>query len=286
MTHPAHHLKMRNLRPRKRLGQHFLKEPSLALDIVQRSGINPEDAVLEIGPGLGALTRFLAQKAARVIAVEIDLELATFLMDEFKDLDNIQIVHGDFLKLEINTLATQFNRKIRVIGNLPYNITSPVIFKLMDNASLLQDATLMVQREVATRLLAHPGGRDYGLLTVLLRYYAAIDFLLNVPPEAFHPRPKVGSTLVRLDFSRPYPLKAKDELNLRRVVKAAFSARRKMLKNALLNNLSSSHTEEEIMKALFLTGIDPKARAETLTLDQYIMLSDVLMTCRDPQHTE
>jgi len=143
-----------------------------------------------------------------------------------------------------------------------------------------------MQREVATRLLAPPGNRDYGLLTVLLRYHAATDFLLNVPPEAFHPKPKVGSTLVRLDFGRPYPLRAKDVLNLRRVVRAAFSARRKMLKNALLNGLSRSHTEQEIMKALLLTGIDPKVRAETLTLDQYIELSDVLMTRCGVQRTE
>jgi 16S rRNA (adenine1518-N6/adenine1519-N6)-dimethyltransferase len=174
----------------------------------------------------------------------------------------------------------QFNRKLRIVGNLPYNITSPVLFKLMKNASLIQDATLMVQREVATRILAAPGSRDYGLLSVLLSYYAEITFLLEVPPEAFHPRPKVGSTLLRVDFSRPYPSRAKDETSLRRVVKAAFSARRKMLKNALFHSLSGNYNEEEITKALLSAGIDPKARAETISLDQYILLSDTFASCK------
>jgi 16S rRNA (adenine1518-N6/adenine1519-N6)-dimethyltransferase len=140
MAHPAHQLKKRNLWPRKKLGQHFLKEPSLALDIVERAGINPEDVVLEIGPGLGALTRFLAAKAAQVVAVEIDQNLFAHLREEFKDQHNTRIVHEDFLRLDMGAITTRLDRKIRVIGNLPYNITSPVIFKLMENAGLLKDA--------------------------------------------------------------------------------------------------------------------------------------------------
>lgn len=278
MTHPTKHLKKYNLRPSKSLGQHFLRDPSIAFSIVEGAGVEPGDTVVEVGPGLGALTRFLAAKAGRVAAVEIDSGLFSFLKEEFAAYSNVEIIHGDFLKYDLALPAREAGGRIQVVGNLPYNITSPVLFKLMEHAELIKRATLMVQSEVAERILASPGGREYGLLSVLLPYHAAVEMLVDVPPGAFHPRPKVGSSVISVDFTRPYHRRARNESFFRTVVKASFSMRRKMVKNGLVKAGTLHAGLQEIVDALTASGIDPKARAETIPLDRFITLSDNLLS--------
>lgn len=263
------------------MGQHFLQDPTIAFSIVECSGMEPGDTVVEVGPGLGALTRFLAAKARRVTAVEIDSGLFSFLEEEYASYANVEIVHRDFLKYDLNLLAQEAGGKIQVVGNLPYNITSPVLFKLMEHAERIKRATLMVQSEVAQRILASPGRRDYGLLSVLLPYHAEVELLVDVPPSAFHPRPKVGSSVICLDFSRPYHRKARSESFFRTVVKASFSMRRKMVKNGLIKAGTLHMSAQEIIEALTDSGIDPAARAETISLDHFITLSDNLLSYKN-----
>ncbi len=277
MTHPARELKNRGLRPLKFLGQNFLNDPVLALAIVESAGLTGEDTVVEIGPGLGAITGFLAEKAGKVIAVEIDKGLAAGLRDDFEINPKVSVLHEDFLKVDIQKLAEEAGRPLDVVGNLPYSITSPVLFRLFENGRVIRSATLMVQREVGSRIVAGPGNKIYGILSVIAQYYASVRLILNAPPTSFHPRPKVDSTVLGFDFSKPFLPRAQDDLFLQRVVKAAFSMRRKMMKNCLAKSEFIHAQEVDVVRALEECGLNVKIRAEEVSLEEFVRLSDILL---------
>ena len=254
------------VRARKRFGQHFL-EPAWVTKVI--CAIDPvgSDAFVEIGPGRGALTRPLAAQAGRVTAVEIDRDLASDL--RAAALPNVSIVEGDFLELARSALPS--DARLRVAGNLPYNVAAPILFTLVDwfgGTGTLTDATLMLQREVADRLVAAPGTREYGVLTVLIGHSAQVKRLLALPPGAFRPPPKVHSALVQLRFHAPDP-PVRDLSAFRGLVQAVFTRRRKTLANALL-----AFRESSPQPALERAGIDGKRRPETLTIAEFARLSD------------
>jgi 16S rRNA (adenine1518-N6/adenine1519-N6)-dimethyltransferase len=277
-----HHLryvpKRQSLQPKKLLGQHFLQDPSLAHFIVKSANIEAEETVIEIGPGLGALTTLLALNARHVVAVEIDPYLLDLLKDKCTDYRNIEFINKDFLTLDLQPFAEKSTSLLRIVANLPYQITSPVLFKLMDHAHMFGRSILMVQYEVAERLCALPGSRTYGLLTVLLKYHASVGLLKKIPPGAFYPRPKVESALIEVDFTSPYERRVINGSFFRSVVKAAFAMRRKMIKNSLGASSILTIDELHVLNALNEAGIDPRARAETISLDNFITLSDILFT--------
>jgi 16S rRNA (adenine1518-N6/adenine1519-N6)-dimethyltransferase len=271
---------------RKRFGQHFL-EPAWVAKLVDIIDPKPGDTFIEIGPGRGALTRPLAERAGRVIAYEIDRDLAADLRATMPA--NVTVVEGDFLD-QPPPATSRETSDLHVAANLPYNVASPILFKLVDwsrHGVRLGDATVMLQREVADRLAAAPGSRDYGVLSVLLRHRAAVERLLTLPPGAFRPAPKVQSAVVRLRFHAPDPPVA-DEAAFERVVKQAFSRRRKTLGNALFGGrvsagpggpIAANPKEIDAFRGrvtLQRAGIDPRRRAETLSISEFARLADQL----------
>jgi 16S rRNA (adenine1518-N6/adenine1519-N6)-dimethyltransferase len=268
-------------RPRKRFGQHFL-EPAWADKLINAVAPSPDDLFIEIGPGRGILTRRLTARAGRVVGVELDRDLAAALREV--PVPNLQIVEGDFLKVGEGELRRALEtdaapRRLRVAGNLPYNVASPIMFRLVElyNAGLpIVDATLMLQREVADRLLAAVGTRDYSVLTVLIRQAASVSRLLQLPPGAFRPPPKVHSTVVRLAFHPPDPA-VQRQAAFAALTQAVFSRRRKTLANALLGYPPASGLAREgIAESLRSLGIDPQRRPETLSPDELGRLADGL----------
>jgi 16S rRNA (adenine1518-N6/adenine1519-N6)-dimethyltransferase len=266
-------------RPKKSLGQHFLKDKEIVREIIYRARLDPADRVLEIGPGLGALTLLLSREVHHVIAVEKDSYLIDILNKRLsaEKIENVLLINEDILKLDFNRIPSLRERKARVIGNLPYNISSPILEKLVENRHTLNRAVLMLQSELAGRLVANPGTKAFGAMTVFVQYHAHVSPLLHVPKEAFHPRPKVDSMVLEMDFQRPYPERAEDEVKFRRVVRGAFAQRRKTLLNSLKNSLAS-YSREEILAALERCDIDPRKRAETLTIGDFLRLTSALMT--------
>ena len=262
---------LRAPRPRKRFGQHFL-EAAWVDKVVRAIDPKPDETFIEIGPGRGALTRPLAARAKAVVAYEIDRELAAGL--EAARPPNVSVVKGDFLDAALPTRDS-----VRIAGNLPYNVGSPILFKLVDwyrDGLPIVDATLMLQREVADRLSAAAGTREYGVLTVLIGRYASVERLLFLPPGAFRPLPKVQSAVVRLRFRAP-DARADDEDLLERVVKAAFTRRRKTITNALA---AFSSARLSAADALSGAGIDPVRRPETLTVADWVRLANVYASSR------
>lgn len=265
-------------RARKRFGQHFL-EPVWAQKVVDAIGLSPGDLVVEIGPGRGVMTRRLAERAAGVVACEIDRDLAALL--RHADLPRVRVVEGDFLTTSADRLRAELQEyggggRVRVAGNLPYNVGSPILFRLLElvrQGVPLVDATVMLQREVADRLAAPPGTRDYGLLTVLIGHRATVHKVLDLPPGAFRPAPKVRSAVVRLTFHEPRPA-VRDEGRMAAVTQAIFSRRRKTLANALL--AYAGMDPARAARALADAAIDPIRRPETLTVADIARLSDVL----------
>jgi 16S rRNA (adenine1518-N6/adenine1519-N6)-dimethyltransferase len=264
---------------RKRFGQHFL-EDVWARKVVAAIAPQADDAFIEIGPGPGAITRPLAARAASLLACEIDRDLAASLRDE--QIPRVHIIESDFLKLSADdlrrelALAAPGAASFRVAGNLPYNVASPILFRLVDlsrHGMPLVDATVMLQREVADRLLASPGSRDYGVLTALIGHRASVTRLLNLPPGAFRPPPKVQSTVVRLRFHAPDPL-VQDESRLATITQALFSRRRKTLGNALL--AYGGITPATAATALSRAGLDPTCRPETLSITELCRLADAV----------
>jgi 16S rRNA (adenine1518-N6/adenine1519-N6)-dimethyltransferase len=266
-------------RARKRFGQHFL-ERAWADKVVRAIGPAPADVFVEIGPGTGALTRPLASAAAHVVAFEIDRDLAAALREEARP--NVTLVEGDFLDQQPDALAAELARAgapasgdgFRVAGNLPYNVASPILFKLAAlhaNGLVFRDATVMLQREVADRLLARPGTRDYGVLTILIGYRATVERLLALPPGAFRPSPKVESAVVRLRFHEPRPAPV-DVVLFEGLVQAMFTRRRKTLANALLAYPGGDRVAIDAM--LEGAGIDGRRRPETLDLGELVRLAD------------
>jgi 16S rRNA (adenine1518-N6/adenine1519-N6)-dimethyltransferase len=265
-------------RPKKSLGQHFLKDKEVVREIINKARFDPADQVLEIGPGLGALTLVLAREVHHVIAVEKDSRLTEILNKRLsaEKIENVLLINEDILKLDFSRILSLHERKARVIGNLPYNISSPILERLVESRHTMNRAVLMLQSELAGRLIANPGTKAFGAMTVLVQYHAHVSPLLHVPKEAFHPRPKVDSMVLEMDFQRPYPEQTEDEVKLRRVVKGAFAQRRKTLLNSLKNSLVS-YSREEILAALERCDIDPKRRAETLTIDDFLRLTSALI---------
>jgi len=277
MTSPKVLLNAWNLRPKKKLGQHFLVDPSAADMIVRRSKITSADTVIEIGAGLGALTIPLAKAARQIFAVETDSQLTKLLKTELivHNLTNVEIIENNILNVDIHALAKKIDRQIIVIGNLPYNISSQILIQLIHTRKHVKRAILMFQKELARRITATPGNKDYGRLTVMLRYCAEIKSIANVTASLFYPVPKVDSEVVEVNFkiSREYP--PHDETMLFQVIKAAFGNRRKTLKNAL--SASGLHIEPLIARqALIAAKIDPTRRAETLAVSEFVTLQSCL----------
>jgi 16S rRNA (adenine1518-N6/adenine1519-N6)-dimethyltransferase len=263
--------------PKKRLGQHFLRDTGVVHKIISKARLEPSDHVLEIGPGLGALTIPLAPLVHHIVAVEKDLRLAEMLKKRLahQDISNVRLINDDILRLELEGIPRLPEEKMKVIGNLPYNISTPFLERLVVNRNLVSRAVLMFQLELAKRLTAGPGNKEFGAMTVLVQYHAHISPLLEVSKASFYPRPKVDSMVLELDFERPYPRRAEDEAKFKTVVRGAFAHRRKTLLNSLKRTLSSC-TSEEILAALRKCGIDPEKRAETLHIDQFLCLTSAL----------
>ncbi len=268
-------------RPKRRFAQHFLVKEKVIHKIIVRAGLDPSDVVLEIGPGQGALTLPLARRVERVIAVERDRTLIGPLEERLSrgGITNVTVINHDILAWDFRNLGFP-SKRIRVMGNLPYNISSPVLEKLIHYRALFKKAVLMFQAEVAQRLTAAPGNKSYGALTLLVGFHARSAMLFQVPREAFYPRPKVDSMVVELDFESPYPSSSALQAPFKAVVKGAFSHRRKTLANALKNALPREDLET-LHKAFEDCGIDPGRRAETLHMDQFMCLARALVLTKE-----
>jgi len=264
-------------RPSKRLGQHFLTDPHIIREIIGRAGFKSSDLILEIGAGLGALTRPLAPSVRQIWAVEKDARLTRALGKRLSqdEIENVTLINADILKLDFEKLQRPLHEKMQVIGNLPYNISSPFLEKLINNRALISRAVLMFQVELARRLVSPPGKKAYGALTVLIQYHARITSLLEVPGGAFYPKPKVGSMVLELDFDRPHPRRVEDEKLFTRVVRSAFAHRRKTIFNSFKGS-PIPWSLEAIIKALDQCHVDPKKRAEELSIDDFLCLSAAL----------
>ncbi len=252
---------------RRPLGQNFLFDPSILNRMIQAACLSPGDTVVEIGPGHGRLTAMLAEQVKRVIAIELDATLYERLREALSAYDNIEVVHGDALLYPYETLDA-----FKVVANIPYYITTPIIFKLFEHRNRLTSITVTVQREVARRIVAGPGGKDYGILSLMVQYYGKAKLEFIVPRGAFRPVPKVDSAVVHIGLHEKPPVAVRDERFFFRVIKTAFSQRRKMLLNAL------KPISGDIKERLILAGIDPARRAETLSMEEFARLSDELLS--------
>ncbi len=254
---------------KKSLGQNFLKDMSVIESIADATGCGPKDTVVEIGPGLGVLTDALSERAGKVIAVELDDRLIPILRTKFALRSNVEIVHSDILKYDWTEVSSQGS--LRIAGNLPYYITTPILLGILEKKVPAKNITVMVQKEVADRIVASPGGKDYGVLSISLQYYGNVRKVLDVPAACFDPRPKVDSAVIVLELKDERALEGDDERKFFRLVKQAFSQRRKTLLNSLtgFDGMSKQEVEAKLSKA----GIDPGRRAETLTGEEYIHLS-------------
>lgn len=277
MTNPHTLLKAWNLRARKQLGQNFLRNPAVADQIVSDVELSDQDVVLEIGAGLGAMTIAAARQAGRVIAVEKDRQLVPLLRSELllNGLDQVVVCEQDILSLDLGRLSMEAGRPLVVMGNLPYNISSQVMVKLIRERHVISRAVLMFQKELADRFCALPGSRVYGRLSVMLQYCARLRATREVKADQFFPKPKVDSAILRIDFKTHIVPAADDEAILERVVQAAFGQRRKTLRNALAGGLTSGNTQTA-SQLLESAGIDPGRRAETVTVQEFVGLANVI----------
>ncbi len=262
----------------KKFGQNFLIDTHVLERIIEESRITKEDCVLEIGPGIGTMTQYLAENAKEVIAVEIDKALIPILNDTLKDYDNVTIINDDILKVDINQIVKDKNNgeSIKVVANLPYYITTPIIMGLFESRVPLKSITIMVQKEVADRMQVGPGTKDYGALSLAVQYYAKPEIVANVPPNCFMPRPNVGSAVIRLTRYEKPPVQVSNEKYMFSLIRASFNQRRKTLVNGLLNAGNLNVNKEEILNALEQMSLSPTIRGEALTLEQFATLSNIL----------
>ena len=262
----------------KKFGQNFLIDPHVLDKIISAAEITKEDFVLEIGPGIGTMTQYLAEAAREVTAVEIDRNLIPILSETLSAYDNVQIINEDVLKLDLAALAKERNggKPIKVVANLPYYITTPIIMGLFEGGVPIESITVMVQKEVAMRMQAGPGTKDYGALSLAVQYYAEPYLAANVPPNCFMPRPNVGSAVIRLTRYAEPAVKAKDEKLMFALIRASFNQRRKTLLNGLKNASDLSFGKEELMEIFTKLGWKETVRGEQLTLEQFAQLSDAL----------
>jgi len=263
----------------KRFGQNFLIDEHVIEKIMKAADLTEEDCILEIGPGIGTMTQYLAEVVREVIAVEIDKNLIPILKDTLSGYSNIIIRNEDILKVDINALVNQYNqgKPIKVVANLPYYITTPIIMGLFEKNVPLESMIVMVQKEVAERMQVGPGTKDYGALSLAVQYYAEPEIVANVPPNCFIPRPNVGSAVIKLTRHRQPPVKTKDEAALFRMIIASFNQRRKTLINSLRNASDLSYEKEEIEMALKQMDLPLTIRGEALNLEQFARLTDILV---------
>lgn len=271
-------MKKYDIRPTKRFGQNFLIDENILEGIVSKSGITKDDMVLEIGPGIGSLTAFLCESAREVCAVEIDKKLIPILEETLSEYSNLTIINGDILKTDITALANDRNegRPLKVVANLPYYITTPIIMGLLESKVPLKSLTVMIQKEVADRMISLPGKKTYGALSLAVQYYTKAEKVLDVPPSSFIPNPKVSSAVMHLEVRDTPPVKTKSESFLFEIIRASFNQRRKTLVNSLKNASLPGCTSEELCKALETLGKSPTVRGEQLTLEEFAALSNLL----------
>ena len=266
----------------KKFGQNFLIDTHVLEKIISAAGITKDDMVLEIGPGIGTMTQYLAEAAGKVAAVEIDKNLIPILENTLSEYDNVMVINDDVLKVDIRGLVEKENggRPVKVVANLPYYITTPIIMGLFEGNVPVESITVMVQKEVADRMQTGPGNKDYGALSLAVQYYADPYIVANVPPNCFMPRPKVGSAVIRLERYENPPVTVEDEKLMFRLIRASFNQRRKTLANGLKNSPELDYTKEEIEAAIEALGRGASIRGEALTLEEFAKLADLLSECR------
>ncbi len=262
----------------KKFGQNFLIDDHVITKIINAAEITKDDLVLEIGPGIGTMTQYLAESARKVIAVEIDKNLIPILGETLAEYDNVTVINEDILKLDINRLVEEENagKPIKVVANLPYYITTPIIMGLFESHVPLQSITVMVQKEVADRMQVGPGSKDYGALSLAVQYYAKPYIAANVPPNCFIPRTGVGSAVIRLTRYEEPPVTVKDESLMFKLIRASFNQRRKTLQNGIANSPELPYSKAQVEKALEKMGLAANVRGESLTLAEFAKLSDII----------
>ena len=262
----------------KKFGQNFLIDTHVLEKIISAAGITKNDCVLEIGPGIGTMTQYLAENAGHVVAVEIDRNLIPILKETLADYDNVTVINEDILRADIKALAEEYNggKPIKVVANLPYYITTPIIMGLFESGVPIDNITVMVQKEVADRMKEGPGSKDYGALSLAVQYYAEPEIVANVPPNCFIPRPNVGSAVIRLTRHKEMPVEVKNPALMFKIIRASFNQRRKTLQNGLGNAPELPYTKEQIAAAIAEMGLTPTIRGEALSLAQFAQLSDIL----------
>ncbi len=267
-----------NFNFQKKFGQNFLIDTRVLDKIMDSAEITKDDCVLEIGPGIGTMTQYLAERAGSVVAVEIDKALIPILADTLSAYDNVTIINDDILKVDVNKIVEEKNqgRPIKVVANLPYYITTPIIMGLFESKVPLQSITIMVQKEVADRMQVGPGTKDYGALSLAVQYYAKPEIVAMVPPNCFIPRPNVGSAVIRLTRYAEPPVQVEDEKKMFALIRASFNQRRKTLVNGLTNATELQVNKEQILTALEKMSLPATIRGEALTLEQFAQLSNLL----------
>ncbi len=263
----------------KKFGQNFLIDTHVLDKIISAAGITSDDMVLEVGPGIGTMTQYLCESARKVIAVEIDKNLIPILEnDTLKEYDNVRVINEDILKLDINKLVNEENsgKPIKVVANLPYYITTPIVMGLFESHVPIESITIMVQKEVADRMQCGPGTKDYGALSLAVQYYAKPEIVANVPPNCFMPRPNVGSAVIKLTRHEKPPVEVKDETLMFKLVRAAFNQRRKTLQNSVNNSPELHLNKEQVVEALDKMGLSQTIRGEALSLEQFAELANLL----------
>lgn len=269
----------------KKYGQNFLIDTHVLDKIVTAAGVTKDDCVLEIGPGIGTMTQYLADSARRVVAVEIDKNLIPILEDTLQEYDNITVLNEDILKVDIKKLVDEYNdgRPVKVVANLPYYITTPIIMGLFESGVPIDNITVMVQKEVADRMQVGPGSKDYGALSLAVQYYAEPYIVANVPPNCFIPRPNVGSAVIRLTRHKEPPVTVRNRELMFKLIRASFNQRRKTLVNGLNNSPEVPAGKEQIAEAIAKLGVPPSIRGEALTLEQFAALADALGNVPDSE---
>lgn len=263
----------------KKYGQNFLIDSHVLEKIMDAAEIGKDDCVVEIGPGIGTMTQYLAERAGEVVAVEIDKNLIPILKETLANYKNVSIINEDILKVDLNRIVEEKNggRPVKIVANLPYYITTPIIMGLFENHVPVKSITVMVQKEVADRMQVGPGTKDYGALSLAVQYYAKPEIVAIVPPNCFIPRPNVASAVIRLTCHEKKPVEVKDEKGMFALIRASFNQRRKTLANSLSNAQNLSLTREQVTEALESMQLSPTIRGEALTLEQFAALADILL---------
>lgn len=267
-----------DIKAQKKYGQNFLTDDGVLDEIVEAAGVCDRDHIVEIGPGLGALTKRLAEKASHVTAVEIDPRMIPVLDEVLEGFDNTKVICADVLKTDMKEIAETYpGEDVKVVANLPYYITTPIVTSLLESGIRYKSITVMVQTEVAERMQTGPGSKEYGALSLAVQYYSKPEIMIDVPPECFYPMPGVGSSVIKLDLYEEPPVKVSDPEFMFRIIKASFMQRRKTLQNALQNNPETKISRDRTAEALDKLGVDPMIRGEALSLEQFAQLSDLLV---------